>query len=329
MLGKKRYRLNTETLNCEVHKTPFSTHFLKGLFVILSSVGVFFLALYIFTQMVGLELPKTKILEKNLAEWHAKLDLLNKKLEKSEVLLNELQMRDNILYRPVFGMEEIPQDVRNAGFGGVNRYSHLERIDQSGLLTSTAKNLDILYKKAYIQSRSLDDVSLFAKRTGEMALCMPTIPPVTPTGRIRISSGYGMRLDPGDRRYYRMHHGVDLSGPKGEPIFVTGNGVVESVGYDFFGYGNYVLVNHGFGYKTRYAHLRSYSVTQGQKISRGDQVGEMGDTGRSFGTHLHYEVIYKNATVNPINYLNLDISTEDYSTMVKPLPKPLTKLKRK
>ena len=177
---------------------------------------------------------------------------------------------------------------------------------------------DMLLKKAYVQSKSFDQVMLVSERAAEMALCAPTIPPVN-YAHVRQASGFGTRVDPILKDRYGRHLGVDLapkSGKQGEPIYVTGNGVVKAVGYDAGGYGRYVLVDHGFGYKTRYAHLSKALVVKGQEVKRGQMIAEMGNTGRSTGTHLHYEVIYMNRHVNPVNYYNKDILPEDYAAII-------------
>lgn len=315
----KRYKINSETLNYELQKTSVPKKLLKFLLLFGFSLGLFVLYLYLYTDVLGLQTPKAVLLKRASSEWHAKLDVLNQRFEKENSILLELQMRDNIVYRPIFGMEELSSDVRAAGFGGVDRYPGLEMLDHSGALADVFNKVEILSKRAYVQSRSLDDVSILAKQAGEMSQCIPTISPVTTGNRIRLSSNFGMRKDPFNGKY-RFHAGVDLACPdSGEPIYSTGNGVIYKVGYDFFGYGNYIIVDHGFGYKTRYGHLKGVLVSEGQKILRGDQIGEMGNTGHSKGTHLHYEVIYKNQTVNPLNYFNLNISPEDYAMMVKPV----------
>jgi murein DD-endopeptidase MepM/ murein hydrolase activator NlpD len=166
----------------------------------------------------------------------------------------------------------------------------------------------------------LDEVSLLARRSEEMAQCIPSIPPVTTDkNKIRLVSRFGMRTDPFTKKP-RFHHGIDLSSPKqGLPIYATGDGVVSKVAHDFMGYGNYIIVDHGFGYKTRYAHLKASLVYEGQLVKKGDHIAELGNTGRSKGPHLHYEVFYKNKTVNPLNYFNPDITPEEYSMMVKPV----------
>jgi murein DD-endopeptidase MepM/ murein hydrolase activator NlpD len=190
-------------------------------------------------------------------------------------------------------------------------------IDSDGLLKKTAVRLDVLTKKTYVQSRSFDEVAQLSKRAGDMAMCIPAIPPVNPDPSIyRLSSSFGYRSDPFTGRSKR-HTGVDFAMKPGNPIYVTGDGVVESVKFEFFGYGNQVLIDHGFGYKTRYAHLKSVGVVEGMKVKRGECIGESGNSGRSSGPHLHYEVLYKGAPVNPANYFDLTITPEEYATMVQ------------
>lgn len=316
MSKKRRYKFNPETLNYELHKTPVSTKFFKTFLYFLLSLVAFGVYSYLYSNVLGMKTPKHMILAKYTTEWRSKLEMLGKRFDKSDQVLEQLQMRDNIVYRSIFGMEEVSADVRNAGYGGVERFSYLDGRDFSGLLTSTSERLNILTKKAYVQSKSFDDICVMSAEAGEMASCVPNICPVY-INHVRYASSFGYRIDPIEK-IARMHQGIDLAGSSGEPIFATGNGKVVKIGYEFFGYGNYVIIDHGFGYKTRYAHLKAILVADGQKITRGDQIGEMGSTGRSIGTHLHYEVIYRNNPVNPINYYNSDISSEDYASIVKP-----------
>ncbi len=318
MSKQKRYKYNPETLAYEIHNVPAKARFSKGFILFLISLFISLGYYFIYTEYLNLETPKMVSLKANNQELANRLELINRRFESANRSLMSLQMRDNYVYRPIFGMEEIPQDVRNAGFGGVDRYSYLENFEKSGILAKTAFNIDVLSKKTYIQSKSFDDVSKLAKNADEMTLCIPAIPPLDITStRIRFSSSFGYRRDPfhGD---FRMHSGVDLSGPVGEPIYATGNGKVIEVGFDFFGYGNYVLIDHGYGYKTRYAHLKSAAVTIGRVVRRGEEIGYMGNTGRSKGPHLHYEVIYRNRPVNPLNYYNRDIDREEFTSLLTP-----------
>lgn len=272
---------------------------------------------WLYTSVLGLELPKTIILKKKNAEWCSRVEVLNRQLDRYDEALTALQMRDDDIYRSIFGMHEIPAEVRNAGFGGVNRYEYLEAVDNHGLLTNTVMRLDVLTKRTFVQSKSFDEVAQLSKRAGDMASCIPAIPPIVPDKKIyRLSSRYGYRSDPFTGKTKR-HSGVDFALKPGNPIYATGDGVVEKVKFEFFGYGNSVVINHGFGYKTRYAHLKSIGVVEGMKVKRGECIGESGNSGRSSGPHLHYEVLYKDKHVNPSNYYDLTITPEEYATMVQ------------
>lgn len=316
MSRKKRYKFNAETLAYEVHRIPLKERFSKGFMLFLLSL-VAFAGYYVFyTQYLNLETPKTLSLKHKSVELHSRLDLLNRRFQQNNSVLLELQMRDNNVYRPIFGMEEIPQDIRNAGFGGVDRYAHLENKGSSAFLINIEKKMDVLYKKAFVQSRSYDEVAILAKRTGDMASCVPAIPPVA-LDRTRLASYFGFRGDPFTGSP-KMHQGVDLSGQRGEPIYATGDGKVVEIGFNFFGYGNEVVIDHGFGYKTRYAHLYKMHVKEGDVVRRGDHIADMGTSGRSKGYHLHYEVLYRNNRVNPLNYYNQDLKGDEFLAMVKP-----------
>lgn len=318
MSKKRRYKFNPETLAYELHRIPIRARFSKGFIIFLLSLVTSSGYYIIYTKYFKLETPKMLTLKRRSEELSNKLEIMNKRFKEANNTLVSLQMRDNYIYRPIFGMEDIPQEVRNAGFGGVDRYTYLNNFDHSGILSRTAINMDVLYKKAYIQSKSFDEVALQARNADEMSLCVPAIPPVNITSRrIRFSSSFGYRPDPFNGQF-RMHSGIDLSGPIGEPIFATGNGKVVEVGFDFFGYGNFIIVDHGFGYKTRYAHLKTSLVAMGRIVKRGEEIAVMGNTGRSSGPHVHYEVIYRNRPVNPQNYYNRDIEADEYKALVGP-----------
>ena len=249
------------------------------MFAVSLMMAVFYF--WIYTSVLGYELPKTVLLKKGNAQWSSKIEVLNSQLDRHDEALEMLQMRDDDIYRSIFGMNEIPAAVRNAGFGGVNRYEKYDLMDTDGLLKNTAIRLDRLTKKTYVQSRSFDEVALLSKRAGDMASCIPAIPPIVPDKRkYKLSSTFGYRSDPFSGRS-TMHKGVDFSLKPGNPIYATGDGVIESVSFEFFGYGNSVLIDHGFGYKTRYAHLKSIGVVEGRPVKRGECIGQSGNTGKS------------------------------------------------
>lgn len=313
----KKYVFNPKTLSYEVKKRSRSSRALRTVTMFVMSLGMAVLYFWLYTGVFGMELPKTILLKKTNAQWHSRVEVLNRQLDGYDKALTSLQMRDDDIYRAIFGMHEIPSEVRNAGFGGVNRYSHYDGLGHSAQLKTTAMRLDILTKKTYVQSRSFDEVAQLSKRAGDMASCIPAIPPVVPDRSIyRLSSSFGFRSDPFTGRSKR-HTGVDFALKPGNPIYATGDGVVEKVKFEFFGYGNQVLIDHGFGYKTRYAHMKSINVVEGMKVKRGECIGESGNSGRSSGPHLHYEVLYKDKHINPANYFDLTITPEEYATMVQ------------
>lgn len=301
----------------EVEKRSKMSRIFKSAVILTLSLGLSVLYFWLYTSVFGLELPKTALLKKQNAEWCSRMEVMNRQLDNHEEALTSLQMRDDDIYRSIFGMHEIPSEIRNAGFGGINRYAHYEGMDQNGLLKNTAMRLDVLTKKTYVQSKSFDEVSLLSKKAGDMASCIPAIPPINPDPTsYRLSSGFGYRVDPVYGRMAR-HTGVDFALDPGNPVYATGDGVVVSVKFEFFGYGNHVMIDHGFGYKTRYAHMKNIGVVEGMKVKRGECIGESGNSGKSTGPHLHYEVLYKDNYVNPSNYYDLTITPEEYSTMVQ------------
>lgn len=284
---------------------------------VVSSCLLFAFYGWIYLEVLGLETPKHARLRKESAELHSRLNLLSKRIQTAESSLEDLQLRDNDVYRSIFGMDVISDEVRRAGYGGTDRFDYLASSDWTGLLTSTARYLNEVNKMAFVQSKSLDDISRLSRKAGDMALCIPSICPVY-REKVRFTSRFGVRVDPIGKTYSRMHKGVDFAGAKGQPIFVTGNGKVVNVVYSRSGYGNCVDVDHGFGYVTRYAHLQMILVTRGQEVTRGEQIATLGNSGRTTAPHLHYEVIFRGKPQNPANYYNSDISSEDYATLVSP-----------
>lgn len=311
----KKYIFNQKTLSYEVAGRSKWSGVMKSATLFALSVGMAFFYFWIYTSVLHLESPKTVLLKKNNARLISRIELLNKEMDVNNEKLNRLQLRDDDIYRTIFGMADISAAVRNSGFGGINRYDYLDAVNDNGRLKNTVMRMDVLTKKAYVQSRSFDDVALLSKRAGDMASCIPAIPPFNPVpGHFRYSSSFGYRADPFTGRT-KYHSGVDFSMPSGTPIYATGDGVVEAVKFELFGYGNQVILDHGFGYKTRYAHLKSVSVAEGMKVKRGECIALSGHSGRSTAPHLHYEVIYKGKHVNPYNYYDMTISQEEYSAM--------------
>ncbi len=308
-----KYILDPETLKFELQEVTRKEWWSLPL---VGTLGVIMFVLYIwvYASICGYSLPKTAILRFQNTEWKTRVDQMTQQLDHYEDLLTQLEIRDDRIYRSVYGMDEIPQSVRMAGFGGENRYADLLGTS----LLEVTQRLDVLEKRLFIQSKSFDEVIHLQQTAGDMAAHIPAIPPVnTDRSTYRLSSGFGYRSDPFTGRAKR-HTGLDFACKPGNPIYATGDGIVTKVVTDRRkGYGFYVEIDHGFGYRTRYAHMSRIDVSVGQSLKRGDCVGLSGNTGRSSGPHLHYEVMYRKDYQNPALYLDLDISPEDYFTMVR------------
>ena len=312
----KRYKLNPETLLYEIEKVSARSRVMKIVMLVGSSVALSFVYFWLATSVFGLELPKTVLLKKANARWISRMELMNRQMDIYDASLDGLGIRDDEIYRNIFGMNSIPAEVRNAGFGGVNRYEFLDAIPENSILKRTTVRLDVLTKKTYVQSKSYDEVEALSKKAGDMASCIPAVPPIAPdASKYRMSSSFGYRSDP-ITGVSKMHTGFDFACKPGNPVYATGEGTVESVNFDLFGYGNSVLIDHGFGYKTRYAHLKVVYVAEGMKLKRGERLGETGNSGRSTGPHLHYEVIYRGKYVNPYNYFDMTMPLDEFESMV-------------
>lgn len=280
-------------------------------FIVGGMLFLFYMWFYVF--VLGADLPKTAILKLQNAIWSTRMDQMSKQLDRYDQLLSLMEMRDNRIYRSVYGLDEIPQAVRGSGLGGEHRYAALE----GTALLDITRRLDVLEKRTYIQSKSFDDVAAVQQTAGDMALHIPAIPPMnTDPATYRMSSPFGYRSDP-LLGYTKRHTGMDFACPPGNPIYATGDGVVVLAKYDHSGYGRHVEIDHGFGYVTRYAHMSRLDVEEGQVVRRGDCIGLSGRSGRITGPHLHYEVIYRNNYVNPAWYMDLDMPSKDYMEMVR------------
>jgi murein DD-endopeptidase MepM/ murein hydrolase activator NlpD len=283
------------------------------LLVVLSGAALFLFYMWFYVSVLGLDLPKTAILKRQNAHWNTRMDQMSQQLDRYDELLSMLEVRDDRIYRNVYGLDEIPQAVRQSGFGGEKRYADLEGTG----LKKVVRRLDVLEKRAYVQSKSFEDVLALQLTAGDLAAHIPSIPPMnTDPATYRLTSPFGLRADP-ILGIGKRHTGMDFACPPGNPVYATGDGTVSLVKHERGGYGNHIEVDHGFGYVTRYAHLSRTDVEVGQKVSRGDCLGLSGRSGRITGPHLHYEVIYRNNYVNPFHYMDLTIPSKDYFELVR------------
>ena len=283
---------------------------LRRLFVGMGlGAGSFIILLLIFGS------PSEKELRIENARLLAQYNVLSHRLDEAMGVMQDIQQRDDNLYRVVLQADPVSDAVRKAGYGGTNRYEQLRDMANADLVINTTQKLDMLNRQLYIQSKSFDEVVDLCKSHDEMLKCIPAIQPVSNKDLKKTASGYGVRIDP-IHKTTKFHAGMDFSASPGTPVYATGDGVVVKAGWET-GYGNTIEVNHGFGYLTRYAHLSAYKVRPGQKVVRGEVIGAVGSTGKSTGPHLHYEVHVKGKVQNPVNYYFMDLSAEDYDKMIQ------------
>ena len=313
-MAKKKYIFNPHTLEYEEYKTSRKKRFWSVVLYLLSTGATAFLIVILIQNFFGS--PTERMQAREIEYLRLQYDIMNDKIDELDLLLGELEDRDDNIYRVIFEAEPIPSSVRKAGYGGSNRYMALDGYVNSDMVVNTAKRIDVLSSQLYVQSKSFDEIYEMAKNKSEMLACIPAIMPVKDTDIYRISSHYGQRTDP----FYKVtkfHGGIDFSGPIGTGIYATGDGVVKKVEKNKNGYGNNILVDHGYGYMTRYAHLNTIMVKKGDKVKRGQEIGTMGNTGKSTAPHLHYEVIKNNKTVNPINFFYNDLTPEEYDKILE------------
>lgn len=312
-MAKVKYYYDPETLSYRKIESKTSEKYKK---IFLASSGVFLIA---FLGFIGfsqfLLTPKERAQKRELENLKLHYELLSKRMEESSQVLTELQDRDNNIYRTYFEATPIADEQRKAGFGGVNRYKHLDGFENSNMIKNVTKQLDVLSKQMVVQSKSLDEIVELAKEKEKMLASIPAIQPVKNEDLTRMASGYGMRLHP-ILKAWRMHNGMDFTAPTGTPIFASGNGkVIRATKSATFG--NVVYIEHGYGYKTIYAHMSKIVAKMGQKVTRGDLIGYVGNSGRSAAPHLHYEVHKNDRPVNPIYYYYGDLSPEEFLAMQK------------
>ena len=318
-MARKEYIYNPQTLDFEEYKPSRRKLFGRFILFIFSAAILGFGVLTLIQNIVGS--PKERMLTREIEFMKLQYDIINDKIENIDEHLVEMQDRDDNIYRMIFEAEPIPTSVRKAGYGGTNRYEALNGYENSAIIIETAKKIDMIESQMNVQSKSFDDVYDMAKNKAQMLSCIPAIMPVKDVDIYRISSHFGYRTDP-FYKIQKMHSGIDFSAPIGTRIYSTGDGVVEKVVKGNSGYGNNIVIDHGYGYKTRYAHLSKTHVTVGQKVKRGEYIAEVGNSGKSTAPHLHYEVIKNNKAINPINFFFNDLTPEEYDKILELSEKP-------
>jgi len=309
-----KYKFNPDSLSFDKIRLGIRTLLLKFLAYFVGSLIIALIYWGIFASFF--DSPKEKALKREVEQMTVQYDLIHREMADVENVLTDLQKTDYNLYRTIFEAEPIPSTEREGGIGGVNRYEALEGFNNSKLIIETANRLDKIRKKVYIQSKSYDNLIKLAENKEDMLRSIPSIIPISNKDLTRTASGYGWKIHP----FYKIskfHFGMDFTAPLGTEVFATGKGTVVSVLTTQRGLGKQIVIDHGFGYTSIYAHLSNFNVRVGQKVQRGDIIGFVGSTGTSVANHLHYEIKLNGANVDPVNYYFEDLSPEAYERMIE------------
>lgn len=312
-MAKKKYKINPETLAMEQVEHGFRYWVRQTGIYILAGIVIGVLFLYLF--LTFFPSPREKQLLREKTSLESQLEVLNNQVDQMQVVMTDLQQRDDNLYRVLFGAEPIPLSVRQGAQRKIDYYEQLAQMTNSELAADLSLKVDLLEKEIYVQAKSYDEVAQMAKEQEIRMENIPAIQPVMNKDLKRVASGYGMRIDP-VYHVRKFHQGMDFTAPTGTEVFATANAKVDFAGWKQ-GYGNTVILDHGYGYKTLYAHLYKILVRKGQKVRRSDIIALVGNTGKSTGPHLHYEVRLNNKPVDPRNYYFYDLSPEEYDQMIQ------------
>ncbi len=322
-MAKIKYIFNHKTLSYEKVHHRFRDKMRKVLSYVLTSVFFSFIVLVIGFSVI--DSPKEKRLKREIVQLNLQYDLLNQRMTEVSTVMNDMASRDNNIYRVILDADPIPANIRTAGYGGTDRYKDLQGYTSSDLMTETSRKMDQLVRQIYVQSRSYDELEKLAKSKERMLACMPAIQPIDNKQLKGIVSGFGMRIHPIYKTMH-MHTGIDFAAALGTPVYATGDGVIEKADNLEEGYGNHVVINHGFGYESLYGHLSRIACTVGEKVKRGQIIGYVGSTGLSTGDHLHYEVIKNGVKVNPISYFFNDLNPEEFKQIISIASQPAQSL---
>ncbi len=318
-MAKHKYHFNTKTLKFEKARVTIKERSLKVLSFLFTTLA--FASLVIFLAYNFLESPMEKMQRRELANMKTQYKILNTRLDQLLLVMQDMQERDDNIYRVIFEQEPIPSSIRKAGFGGIDRYANLRGLKNSELIISTSEKLDVIANQMYVQSKSFDVVFELAKNKEKMLASLPAIQPVRNKDLRRIGSYFGYRTDP-FYKIQKFHEGLDFSAPVGTEVYATGDGVVVAVERSRIGYGNHVLIDHGYSYQTLYAHLSNFEVRRGEKVKRGQVIGYIGNTGKSTSPHLHYEVHRNGRPIDPIHFLFNDITADQYEMLIELSARP-------
>lgn len=313
-MDKNNFKFNDKTLEYEKVEVSLRERLKKAglhLGVSLGLALVFIIGSYPLVSRYS-EREKLKEIEKLQEEYTQ----MNQHVKDISLELEVLKMRDDSVYAGIFGVSPVSKSLRIGGTGGTDQFKDLRGFSNSELMLQSALLIETLENQVNIHKKGFERIDKLANTRSDKLSHVPAVQPIHNHNLIRTASGFGMRMHP----VYgvpKMHSGIDFTAKTGTDIYSTGDGVVENIKKSYTGYGKHVIINHGFGYKTLYAHMSAFSVKKGQKVKRGDIIGKVGNTGTSTGSHLHYEVIRNNRKIDPANFFFNDLNYDQYQEMMK------------
>ncbi|MEZ4799015.1 MAG: M23 family metallopeptidase [Flavobacteriales bacterium] len=313
-MARLKYKFNPTTLNFEKISFTVKDYMVQGLRYLFAGLVIGAIGVTLYASFF--KDPETARLEREISYLHTQIDLLNDEIDTLETFATDLQEKDDKVYRSIFGAAPYPEHQRKGGIGGSDRYRALKGYESSEGIIETKKRIARLQRMYVEQSKSYKEVFDLAKAQNQMLQSIPAIQPVANSDLKRIASGFGMRIHP-IYKIAKMHTGLDFTADVGTEIYASGDGVIEEIDSKLSGYGHHVIIKHGFGFESLYAHMSKVIVKKGEKVKRGQVIGYVGNTGASTGPHLHYEVIRNGEKVNPAFYFYSDITPEQYEDLLQ------------
>lgn len=313
-MKKIKYFFNTHTLRFEKVEVPLRVRLLQMFGFIIASITMAIIIVILIFQYI--DSPKEKLLRQQNDAYKANYSVLQDRVKQLELQMVELENRDNDVYRSIFEADPIPDSARLKLIEAKKEVLSIQNLTSTELTDNMAAQLNKLSLRVKFQDSSYVEINDMVKNKEKLLRAIPAIQPVSNKDLNRIGSSFGYRIDP-IYKNIRMHQGLDFTAPAGTPIYATADGVVEVAGFSADGYGNKVVINHGFGYQTLYGHMVKVNTSAGQKVTRGQVIGYIGSTGKSTGPHCHYEVIKRGAKVDPIYYFYNDLTPEQFDRILK------------
>jgi murein DD-endopeptidase MepM/ murein hydrolase activator NlpD len=313
-MKKIKYFFNTHTLRFEKVEVPLRVRLLQTFGFIAASIVTGVIIVLVMFQYI--DSPKEKLLRQQNQSYRESYSVLQERVKQLELQMNELENRDNDVYRSIFEADPIPDSARVKEMEAKKEVQLIQNLSSDELLESMVGQLNNLSLRIAYQTKSFTEITDMVKNKEKLLKAIPAIQPVSNKNLNRVASGFGYRVDP-LYKDYRLHAGLDFAAPSGTPIYATADGVVQAAGFNTDGYGNKVVINHGYGYQTLYGHMVRVKARAGQRVKRGEVIGYIGSTGKSTGPHCHYEVIKRGTKVDPVYYFYNDLTPAQFDRILK------------